>query len=55
MSKNWGFTPLRRDEYVEKRQKGEVQPDGAYVKFLRPHGSLEANVKAYPEAFASMA
>ncbi|KAF8536000.1 ribosomal protein L10e/L16 [Trichophaea hybrida] len=55
VSKNWGFTPLRRDEYVEKRANGEVQPDGAYVKFLRPHGNLAANVKAYPAAFAAIA
>jgi large subunit ribosomal protein L10e len=55
VSKNWGFTPLRRDEYIEKRQNGEVQPDGAYVKFLRPHGNLAANVKAYPAAFAAIA
>lgn len=55
VSKNWGFTPLRRDEYVEKRQKGEVKPDGAYVKFLRPHGKIEDNIRAYPQAFASSA
>ncbi|KAF8244790.1 ribosomal protein L10e [Wilcoxina mikolae CBS 423.85] len=55
VSKNWGFTPLRRDEYVEKRANGEVQPDGAYVKFLRPHGNLAANVKAYPAAFKAIA
>jgi large subunit ribosomal protein L10e len=53
VSKNWGFTPLRREEYIEKRQNGEVKPDGAYVKFLRPHGKLEDNVRAYPQAFAS--
>jgi len=53
VSKNWGFTPLRREEYLEKRQAGEVKPDGAYVKFLRPRGSVEQNVRMYPEAFAA--
>jgi len=55
VSKNWGFTPLRREEYVEKRANGEVKPDGAYVKFLRPHGNLAENVRAYPQAFANAA
>lgn len=53
VSKNWGFTPLRRDEYLEKRQAGEVKVDGAYVQFLRPHGQLEDNIRRFPEAFAA--
>jgi len=53
VSKNWGFTPLRREEYLEKRQKGEVKPDGAYVKFLTGHGSIEQNIRHFPEAFAA--
>jgi len=55
VSKNWGFTPLRREEYVEKRQNGEVKPDGAYVKFLRPHGPLAQNIRQYPQAFEAAA
>jgi large subunit ribosomal protein L10e len=55
VSKNWGFTPLRRQEYMVKRQNGEVKPDGAYVKFLRPHGPIAENVKQYPQAFAASA
>ena len=51
VSKNWGFTPLRRDEYVEKRKKGQVRIDGAYVQFLRTHGPVERNVGRFPEAF----
>lgn len=52
VSKNWGFTPLRRDEYIEKRQEGKVRVDGAYVQFLKNKGSLEYNMKRYPLAFA---
>jgi len=55
VSKNWGFTPLKREEYIAKREAGEVQPDGAYVKFLTGHGKLEANVRRFPQAFAASA
>ena len=51
VSKNWGFTPLRRDDYVERRKKGEVKIDGAYVQFLRNRGPIERNVGRFPEAF----
>ena len=51
VSKNWGFTPLRRDEYVRMRQEGKVKIDGAYVQFLRPYGPIERNVALYPTAF----
>ncbi|RPA94747.1 ribosomal protein L10e [Choiromyces venosus 120613-1] len=53
VSKNWGFTPLRHEEYLDKRQNGELRADGAYVQFLRPHGNLEQNMRNFPEAFAS--
>jgi large subunit ribosomal protein L10e len=52
VSKNWGFTPLRRDEYQEKRAAGMVRIDGAYVQFLRNKGPIEKNVAKFPEAFA---
>ena len=51
VSKNWGFTPLRRDEYLEKRAEGKVRIDGAYVQFLRNKGPIERNVAVFPEAF----
>ncbi|MCJ1452832.1 hypothetical protein MMC28_003177 [Mycoblastus sanguinarius] len=51
VSKNWGFTPLRRDEYLEKRAEGKVRIDGAYVQFLRNKGPIERNVAIFPEAF----
>jgi large subunit ribosomal protein L10e len=51
ISKNWGFTPLRREEYVEKREAGHVKVDGAYVKFLTKNGPIAQNFKQFPEAF----
>lgn len=51
VSKNWGFTPLRRDEYMEKKAAGKVKIDGAYVQFLRNKGPIEKNVGRFPEAF----
>lgn len=55
VSKNWGFTPLRRDEYLEKRAEGKVKIDGAYVQFLRNKGPIERNVGLFPSAFETEA
>jgi large subunit ribosomal protein L10e len=55
VSKNWGFTPLRREEYLEKRQEGRVRVDGAYVQFLSNHGSIETNIRKFPDAFQAAA
>jgi large subunit ribosomal protein L10e len=49
VSKNWGFTPLRREEYQEKRQEGRVKVDGAYVQFLKNKGSLAYNIQLRDE------
>jgi len=51
VSKNWGFTPLRREEYMEKKATGKVLVDGAYVQFLSNHGKLADNIKRFPAAF----
>ena len=51
VSKNWGFTPLRRDDYVQMRKEGKVKIDGAYVQFLRNKGPIERNVGLFPTAF----
>jgi large subunit ribosomal protein L10e len=51
VSKNWGFTPLRRDEYVKLKQEGKVLIDGAYVQFLRNRGKIEDNMRRFPQAF----
>lgn len=55
VSKNWGFTPLRREEYVTKRQEGKVRVDGAYVQFLSSKGPLEYNMRRFPDAFETEA
>lgn len=48
ISKKWGFTPLNRDEYIVKKQAGEVKDDGAYVKFLTKKGNLIQNMQEFP-------
>jgi len=55
VSKNWGFTPLKRDEYVQQRQEGKVKIDGAYVQFLRNKGNLADNIRRFPTAFEASA
>jgi len=40
-------------EYLEKKAAGRVKVDGAYVQFLSNHGSLEYNMKRFPEAFSA--
>ena len=42
VSNKWGFTKLTREEYVERRQAGLLQPDGCYVKYLAEKGPLQA-------------
>nr|8BN3_M0 Chain M0, RPL10 isoform 1 [Saccharomyces cerevisiae] len=53
LSKKWGFTNLDRPEYLKKREAGEVKDDGAFVKFLSKKGSLENNIREFPEYFAA--
>jgi large subunit ribosomal protein L10e len=53
VSKNWGFTSLRREEYMEKRKEGRIKIDGCYVQFLRNKGNLESNIHRFPDAFSS--
>jgi large subunit ribosomal protein L10e len=55
ISKKWGFTPLDRAEYVEKRAAGHLRPDGAYVQFLRNKGPIEYNMRRFPDAKAFQA
>ncbi|MCP6341417.1 hypothetical protein NL462_27055, partial [Klebsiella pneumoniae] len=53
ISKNWGFTPLRREDYLERKAAGRVKDDGAYVQFLSNHGPLEENMCRFPDAFTA--
>jgi len=55
VSKNWGFTPLKRQEYIDLRQEGKVKIDGAYVQFLRNKGNLADNIRRFPTAFEASA
>lgn len=54
VSKNWGFTKLRRDEYLKMKDEGKLMSDGAYVQYLRTKGPLAHNVKAFPGAFVEV-
>ncbi|KAK9486548.1 ribosomal protein L10e/L16 [Lipomyces starkeyi] len=49
ISKKWGFTNLDRDDYVVKRQRGEVKVDGAYVKFLKKKGPIDVVFQQFPD------
>lgn len=49
ISKKWGFTNLNRDEYVRRRESGEIRDDGAYVKFMTKKGPLEQSLIDFPD------
>ena len=53
VSKNWGFTRLRRDEYLKMKDEGKLLSDGAYVQYMRTKGPLAHNVKTFPGAFVN--
>ena len=42
VSDKWGFTPLKREEYMTLRNNGGMTPDGAYCQFVTPHGPIKA-------------
>ncbi|KAL3416359.1 ribosomal protein L10e/L16 [Aspergillus fumigatus] len=54
VSKNWGFTPVRREDYIQLRNEGKLKQDGAYVQFLRGHGLIEENMKRFPSAYENL-
>ncbi|KAM3581500.1 60S ribosomal protein L10 [Umbelopsis sp. WA50703] len=41
VSKNWGFTKLTREEFVEARAAGKIINDGCHVKYLSSKGPLK--------------
>ncbi|CAB88272.1 60S ribosomal protein L10-A [Schizosaccharomyces pombe] len=55
VSKKWGFSQYARDEYIEKRSRGEIIPDGCYAKFLNKRGSLQEKLDLFPEASFNLA
>ena len=52
VSKKWGFTSLDRQQYIDRRQAGNIRPDGCYCQFASKNGKLVDNIKNYPAAFA---
>jgi len=40
ISNKWGFTKLTREEYLEKKSKGMIVPDGSHCKYKTNHGPL---------------
>jgi len=49
ISRLYGFTPFTRQEYIEKRQAGQLLPDGSYVKIMHNNGPLKDNMKKFPK------
>jgi len=52
VSNRWGFTKLTREQYVEARQAGKLQPDGCYVKYISEKGPLRAHFERLQRASA---
>lgn len=46
VSERWGFTPLKREEYLELQADNKLIPDGVNVKVIKPHGLLS---KTFPD------
>jgi large subunit ribosomal protein L10e len=42
VSRNWGFTPYLREDYVALRRDGRLVPDGVGVKPVTNHGPVDA-------------
>merc|ERR1711915_1085455 len=40
ISQKWGFTQFKREEYLEKKARGEIIPDGCYCKVDNHRGPL---------------
>lgn len=40
-SRNWGFTPFTREEYLHLKKSGRLLNEGIHVQLLNAHGSLE--------------
>jgi len=51
VSKNWGFTRLRLDDYVRSKEEGKLMEDGSYVQYLTKKGPIEENFRKFPRAF----
>lgn len=47
ISGNWGFTNLKKEEYLELQEANKLIPDGVNIKVVKPHGALS---KTFPMA-----
>eukprot|EP00163_Fabomonas_tropica_P010090 TRINITY_DN200_c0_g1_i1.p2 TRINITY_DN200_c0_g1~~TRINITY_DN200_c0_g1_i1.p2 ORF type:complete len:146 (+),score=37.81 TRINITY_DN200_c0_g1_i1:567-1004(+) len=49
VSRNWGFTTFKREEYEKLRDQNMLQDCGVHAKAYRPHGKLDdAERLVYP-------
>ena len=48
VSRRHGFTPFTREEFIIKRESGEIAPDGSYIKILPKHGPI-SQIKGFPK------
>jgi large subunit ribosomal protein L10e len=46
-SRNWGFTPFSRDDYLAFRKEGRLVNDGVVVRLLGNHGPVESREAAH--------
>jgi len=46
-SRNWGFTPFKRDDYLKFKREGRFVNDGVVVKLLGAHGPVESREAAH--------
>lgn len=51
VGRNWGFTRLRREEYLVLKERGMLRGDGSGVRRLTGRGGVERAVREYPGAF----
>ncbi|ELR07218.1 hypothetical protein GMDG_02445 [Pseudogymnoascus destructans 20631-21] len=52
VSRNWGFTKVKREDYQTMRETGQLRLDGAGVQFLEKKRRIEDQMKNFPAAFA---
>jgi large subunit ribosomal protein L10e len=40
LSRNWGFSPIRKEEYQKLKAEGKFKVDGVDVKIMHNHGPI---------------
>lgn len=46
-SRNWGFTPFSREDYLHYKKEGRLVNDGVVVRLLGAHGPVEKREAAH--------